>query len=115
MTKLDIQAVHRVGKKGNTIAKFVNRKFAYEGLRCGKNLKGKKLYGDQGIYINNSLCKEFGYFGFVIRKLKRKGLIEHYKIRNGVFSVKIDEHFVEISHLSDFEKYKLDIATALAD
>ena len=37
----DIQACHGVGKKGATIVKFVNRKFAREGLFCGRNLHGK--------------------------------------------------------------------------
>ena len=73
---MDIQATHRVGKKGVTIVKFVNLKFAYEGLRCGKNLKDSKLYGNSGgIYINNS------------------------------FSIKVGEKFNEISHKSDFLKY----------
>ena len=48
----DMEAVHRIGKKGVTIARFVNRKFAYAGLRSGKNLKGKNIYGDKGIYIS---------------------------------------------------------------
>ena len=52
LSNMDIQAAHRIGKKGVTIVKFVNRKFALlEGLRCGKNLKGSKLYGYTGIYI----------------------------------------------------------------
>ena len=55
-----IQACHRIGKKGITICKFVNRKFATEGIYCGKNLKGIKLYGnDSQVYINNSFCKEY--------------------------------------------------------
>ena len=42
LEKLDIQACHRKGKKGITICKFVNRKYAYEGLFNGKKLKNKK-------------------------------------------------------------------------
>ena len=42
--KLDyyqIQACHKIGKKGVTICKFVNRKFANNAIYSGKNLKGK--------------------------------------------------------------------------
>ena len=43
LTKFDIEAAHRIGRKGVTIVRFTNRKFAYQGLRCGRNLKGKNL------------------------------------------------------------------------
>ena len=43
---IDIQACHRIGKKGITICKFTNRKYAREGLVCGKNLRNTKLYGE---------------------------------------------------------------------
>ena len=110
LTQMDIAACHRVGKRGDTIVRFVNRKFAMEGLYHGKNLKGSKLY-DTPIYINNSFCREFKKYGYFIRKLKRKSLIAGYKIKNGVFQIRkeIDGEFVEISHISDFEKYALDI------
>ena len=56
----DISACHRLGAKGEvTIVRFVNRKFAMEGLFKGKNLKGTKLYGGTPIYINNSFCREY--------------------------------------------------------
>ena len=114
---MDIEACHRIGKKNKVIARFTNRKFARESLYKSKNLKGTKLYGDQAIYINESLCKQFHYIGFVIRKLKRCEMIESYKIRNGVFSIKIGENdrFEEISHVNDFRKNNLDIETALAE
>ena len=57
--------------------------------RIGKKLKGKKIYGNQGLYINHSFCKEFKYIGYVIRKRKRKYLIEQYRIRDGVYSIKM--------------------------
>ena len=49
---MDIEACHRVGKKNVVITRFANRKFAREGLYKSKNLKGKKIYGDQAIYVN---------------------------------------------------------------
>ena len=110
LSNMDIQAAHRIGKKGVTIVKFVNRKFALEGLRCGKNLKGSKLYGNTGIYINNSFCHEYKFIGYAIRTLKKENLIEQYRVRNGVFSIKIGENFEEISHISDFLTYNLDIS-----
>ena len=64
----DIQAAHRKGQKGTVIAKFVNRKFAYEGLVNGKRLKGKNIYGeDTKVFINDSFCPEFGFLNFLIR------------------------------------------------
>ena len=111
VTKFDLEAVHRIGKKNGTIARFVNRKFAYEALHCGKNLKGKDIFkANQGIYINPSLCWEFKFIGYVIRKLKGTGLVEQYRIRNGVYSIKVGNDFKEISHKSDFDKYGLDIS-----
>ena len=101
---LDIEACHRIGKNNVVITRFVNRKFAREGLFNGKNLKGTKLYGNKPIYINDSFSKPFQYIGFVIRK----------KVRNGVFLLKkeANDNFVEISHKNDFLKYNVDIDTA---
>jgi hypothetical protein len=115
---MDIEACHRIGKKNKVIARFTNRKFAREILFKSKNLKGTKLYGNQAVYINESLCKQFHYIGYVIRKLKRCEMIESYRIRNGVFSIKIgenDKKFVVISHVDDFRTNNLDIETALAE
>ena len=109
---MDITACHRIGKKGVTIVRFVNRKFAHAGLTSGKNLKGTKLYGENSsIYINNSFCKEFNRYGYLIRKLKKHSRITGYKVKNGVYFIKLNEadSFQEISHVSDFGKYNLDI------
>ena len=106
----DISACHRIGKRGATIVRFVNRKFAYQGLYNGKNLKGSKLY-ENNIYINNSFCREFARYGFFIRRLKRDGLVVAVKVSKGVYQIKTDasQEFVEISHISDFSKYGLDV------
>ena len=109
---MDITACHRIGKKNVTIVRFVNRKFAYAGLTSGKNLKGTRLYGENNpIYINNSFCKEFSRYGYLIRKLQKLSLIAGYKVKNGVFFIKQNgtDNFKEVSHISDFEKYNLDI------
>ena len=107
----DISACHRIGKKGKTIVRFVNRKFAMEGLINGRNLKGTNLYGTP-IYINNSFCREFSYYGYVIRKLKANSLIDGYKIKHGVYYVKTlgNVKYDEVSHINDFSKFNLDIS-----
>ena len=106
----DISACHRIGK---TIVRFMNRKFAYEGMRSGKNLKGTKLYGDNNkIFINNSFCKEFNKYGYLIRKLKADGDIAGYKVKQGISQIQLekDDQFIEISHFSDFGKLSLDVS-----
>ena len=110
LDNFDMEACHRIGKKNVVIARFVNRKFAREALYSGKNLKGTKLYGNQPIYINDSFCEPFKYIGFIVRKLKKRSLIEGYKIKNGVFHIKTDKmmNYVQITHKSDFVKYNLD-------
>ena len=106
----DISACHRIGKNGVTIVRFVNRKAAYAGLYNGKNLKNSKLY-DSRIFINNSFCREFKKYGYFIRNLKKNNLIDGFKIKQGVHQIKRQGHadFVDISHISDFEKYGLDV------
>ena len=108
----DISACHRIGKKGKTIVRFVNRKFANEGLYKGSNLKGKKLYSTP-VFINNSFCKEYSYYGYIIRRLKFNNMIGGYKIKNGIFQVKTlgNENFKEVSHISDFSKLNIDISS----
>ena len=108
----DISACHRIGRKGHTIIRFVNRKFAYEGLRNGKNLKGTTLYEDKKIFINNSFCKAFSKYGYFIRKLKNDGEITGYKIKHGVYQIQLEKSgdFFEVSHIIDFDKYSLDVS-----
>ena len=117
LTPDQISACHRIGKKGVTIVRFVNRKYAWAGLFNGKNLKGTNLYGDNQIYINNSFCREFQYYGYVIRNLKRNKLIDSYKVISGVFHIKTlgGDKYEEISHSSDFLKHKLDISAYKRD
>ena len=110
----DIQACHRVGKKGKTIVKFISRKYAREGLVCGKNLKNSNLYGNAGVYINTSFCPEFGHLNFLIRKAKADGALFRWKVRNGINFVQVEEEdeFVEISHINDLVELKLAEAEA---
>ena len=104
LEEMDIQACHRVGKKGDTIVRFVNQKFASEGLYCGRNLKGKNIYGnDSKVYINTSFCKEFKFLNYLVRKAKNDDNIFRWKVRNGITYVQTEDggDFHEISHKND--------------
>ena len=54
VTKRDITACHRIGRKGKTICRFVNRKFANGLLYNSRNLKEFEQL--KSIYVNNSFC-----------------------------------------------------------
>ena len=97
-TGYDIQASHRKEKKGTVIVKFTNRKFAYEALWNSHN---HPEYGS--IYLNESLCPEFSFIQFVVRKAKKDGKIAKYSTRNGIISIQLVQNGpnIEISHESD--------------
>ena len=109
--KRDIQAVHRIGKKGTTICKFLNRKFANQGLYSSAKLKGKELYGpNTSVYINSSFCDEFRHLNYLVRKAKKSKWIFRYKVKNGVNFVKMcegDDDFQEVTHKSDLIRLKI--------
>ena len=110
--KLDIQAVHRIGKKGRVIVKVVNRKFVRKALVNRKYLKGNTRYGERTrIFLNDSFIPEFGFFNYVIRKAYKEKLIYKYRVRNGVnFIQKSNEsEFVEIGHENDLMNLGIEI------
>ena len=112
LKKSDICAVHRLKDKNTTICRVVNRKYATEAIFNGKNLKGTKRYGDgKAIFINPSLCPEFKFLNFVIRKAWREKVIHRYKIRNGVSYVQKleDSDFVQIGHVLDLQNLGLTV------
>ena len=82
-----------------------------EAVVNGKNLKGTRRYGEQKIFVNNSLCPEFRFLNFVIRKAACEKLINRYKIRNGVSLVQMSPEslFVEIGHVADLENLNIPI------
>ena len=103
---LDIHAAHRKGKNGVVICKFVNRKFAYSAVSSGSNLKGVQLFDQEGaVYINPSLCPEFGFLHYAVRLAKKGGLIHSYKVRHGIMYIKKTDNpqckEVQISHEND--------------
>ena len=106
----DIQACHRVNKKGKTIIKVVNRKFIEDGK--WKNLKRNKRFGDTTqIYLNDSFCQEFGFLNYAVRRAKKNDCIFAYKVGNGVTHLQKNEagKFVQIGHLIDLENLDIEI------
>ena len=113
ITKKDICAVHRIGKqKATTIVRVVNRKFAWQALISGKNLKDSRRYGGGKIYINHSLCKEFQFLNYAVRQAKKNKLIHKYSVRSGVTYVQMDEreeNWKEIGHYLDLENLRIPV------
>ena len=105
----DIQACHRIGKKNITICKFVNRKFASEGLVCGRNLEGTDICGTSPVYINTSFCPEFKFLNFLVRKANTRGELLRWKVRNGVNFIQVAEggNLVEVAHKNDLIELNL--------
>ena len=112
LNKNDIQAVHRIGKKGRVIVKVVNRKFVQSALVNGKNLKDSTRYGDNtAIYFNDSFIPDFGFLNFVIRSAHKNKKLFKYKMRNGVNFVQKSQDgvFVEIGHVNDLQNLGIEI------
>ena len=82
--KINRQPLKEAGIQ-TTIVKVVNRKYADEAVRCGKNLKGNARYGrNTKMYINNSFCPEYGFINYAIRQAYKNKHIVKYKVKNGV-------------------------------
>ena len=79
---LGIQAARRKRNKGKVIVKFVNRKFASAAISNRSNLKGIDDFTN--IYINSSLCPEFSFLDFAVRKAKKNKEIYSFRIKNGI-------------------------------
>ena len=112
LKKTDICAVHRLKDGKTTIVRVVNRKFSTEALRCGRNLKDTRRYGEGNrIYINNSFCPEFKFLNFVIRKATANKSIHRYKIRNGITYIQMEENgdFSQIGHVLDLQNKGISI------
>ena len=108
VTTLDIHAAHRKNQKGDVIVKFTNRKWAESAMRNRGNLKDGQ-YGN--CYINTSLCPEYAYLAFAVRKAKKDKLIDFWKLKHGMPFVRIadGDDFVEISHVNDLIKHGIPV------
>ena len=76
----DIAAYHRMGKKGDTILRFVNRKDAEDCLANRKQLQNFDLESvgfqpDTQIYISENLSPYMSRLAYYCRVLKRRGKI----------------------------------------
>ena len=109
LRKYDIVACHRIGKKGKTIVRFMNRQFASASLYGGKHLRNSAEF--KQTYVNASLCKEFGFLNYQIRTAHKSKKLYRYKVKNGINMVQLEESsdFVEISHRNDLINIGIDI------
>ena len=103
VTTLDIHAAHRKNRRGDVIVKFTNRKWAEGAMRNRVNLKDGQ-YGN--CYINSSLCPEYAFLAYAVRKAKKDNLIHYWKLKHGMPFIRISDgdDFVEISHVNDLIK-----------
>ena len=102
---VNIEACHRVGKKGCTIMKFSRRKDVQKILKSKKKLKDLSL--PNNIYINESLCPFNKKILFKCRKLwKDKKVINSFWSTNGTIRIRIieDGPIKVINHISELEK-----------
>jgi hypothetical protein len=109
---MDIQAAHRKGRNGVVICKFVNRKHAFGAIVNSSKLKGKDVFENGGkVYVNASLCPEFAFLHYAVRKAKKEGEIHSYKVRHGVMSVCMEDgaELVEISHENDLRRNNISV------
>ena len=108
----DVAACHRLGKNGDTILRFVNRKDAEESILNGnklKNLDGEKVgltKGKLNIYINQNLSPFMNKLAYYCRVLKRHNLIEKVTTFKGVIKIFRQEGTVKsiIGHKHDLLK-----------
>ena len=108
-SSMHIHAAHRKSNKNKVIIKFTNRKFAYASISNRSNLREHNEYKD--LYINTSLCPEFSYLNFAVRRAKKNGEIHFFKLKNGITFIQKEEdgEFIEISHENDLERNGLTV------
>ena len=88
----DIAACHRMGKKGDTILRFVNRKDAEDCLVNKKKLQDFDLESvgftsDTQIFISENLSPYMSRLAYYCRILKRKGVIRKLTTFKGVIKI----------------------------
>ena len=112
VTANDIEACHRIGKKSDnatrrTIVRFVNRKNCVKIMKNKsmlKNVDKKKLnLGNEFIYANYSLCREYRKLWYNSKKLFYADLIDSFWVTNGTVRLKVESEDPPslIEHQSD--------------
>lgn len=87
----DIQACHRIGRQGNVIVKFSNRKIVGKILSKKRNL-------DNDIFINESLCPLNRKLRGCCSKLLKSNKIFKLTTRNGMIKIKLTPNFITVDH-----------------
>ena len=114
VTSSDIEACHRIGKKdkrinsSKTIIRFVNRKHAKGALFNKKKLKqNRKNYSfnpkNNPFFISENLTRMNEQLAYQGRKLKRNNLVHACYTRDGIVTIKINDHSkaIKIHHMKD--------------
>ena len=106
----DIAACHRVGKKEDTILRFLNRKDADECLENRHKLKDLNreavgLEPDAKIFIRENLSPYMNKLAYYCRVLKRKNLIAKISTYKGVIKITRENGGTRtvIGHRNDLE------------
>ena len=87
------------------IVKFVNRKFANEGLYCGKNLKNNSPY-PAPTYSNYSFCPGFRFLNYLVRQARKAKKIHFSKVRHGVTHIQlVDNGPFHVTHKLDLARH----------
>ena len=105
----DIEACHRLGRKKETLIKFVNRKDAEQSIENRTKLANFNRVEpgfdpNVPIYINQHLTPFISKLAFYGRCLKRNGHIHAMSSLKGVIKIKLESHssWIRIGHTCDF-------------
>ena len=99
----DLQACHRIGRNGNVIVKFSNRKTVSLILSKKKYLQDKR----KNVYINESLCPLNRKLRGCCNKLIKEKKIKKLSSRNGMIRIKIyeDSDYINVDHKEILENH----------
>ena len=107
----NIEACHRIGKKGTTIVKFSRRKdvsaiFSSKNKLKQANPNALGIPNDTKIYINESLCPENRKLWYYCKRLWNKKMIASFFTSNGKVKIKVNNlgNVTNISHITDLEE-----------
>ena len=107
----DLQACHRLKKKGTVIVKFKCRKQKRSILINRKNLRNKsdvltQLNFSGRLFVSESMCHENHQLSYKCRQLKNAGKIHSTWFWNNSVNVKLNERSqpTKIHHVIDTEK-----------
>ena len=107
----NIEACHRIGKKGTMIVKFSRRKDVSAIFSSKSKLKQADpnalgIPNDTKIYINESLCPENRKLWYYCKRLWNKKMIASFFTSNGKVKIKVNNlgNVTNISQITDLEE-----------